>query len=348
MLVPLGTLIVLAIVVPWYAALYQQWGWAPIKSFFFGENLARYVDGVGVNTDRPVWWYLPVVFSDSFPWSLFLFPAGALWLRTRRLATGADAAFRIQTLLWIWILVIVAFFSLSAGKQDLYIYPIVPAIVALAGGVIARAAEPRDPGAPRIVPVTIVIGGLLVAAGAGFLVLFNSALAVYVLAGSPIVGIVAIAGGAVAMLLAARQRAGAALVAIACALVVVNWVFVLKVLPSFEAYKPAPRLAAVLKARAGAEDLIVTYNVALPSLVYYLRRHTDVFYDHGPVVELLRSGRPLFLMVSRDDYERAIKPDETVPLCQVSSQPTFDVKLKNVLSRERPPEILLLTNKCGK
>jgi 4-amino-4-deoxy-L-arabinose transferase-like glycosyltransferase len=348
MLVPLGTLIVLAIVVPWYAALYQQWGWAPIKSFFFGENLARYVDGIGVNADRPVWWYLPVVFSDSFPWSLFLFPAGALWLRTRRLATGADAAFRIQTLLWIWILVIVAFFSLSAGKQDLYIYPIVPAIVALAGGVIARAAEPRDPGAPRIVPVTIAIGGLLVAAGAGFLALFNSALAVYVLAGSALVGTVAIAGGAVAMLLAARQRAGAALVAIACTLIVVNWIFVLKVLPSFEAYKPAPRLAAVLKARAGAEDLIVTYNVALPSLVYYLRRHTDVFYDHGPVVELLRSGRPLFLMVSRDDYDRAIKPAEIVPLCQLSSQPTFDVKLKNVLSRERLPEVLLLTNKCGK
>ena len=35
MLVPLGTVIVLAIVVPWYAALYQQWGWgrsSPLSS----------------------------------------------------------------------------------------------------------------------------------------------------------------------------------------------------------------------------------------------------------------------------------------------------------------------------
>ncbi len=59
------------------------------------------------------------------------------------------------------------------------------------------------------------------------------------------------------------------------------------------------------------DDLIVTYNVALPSLVYYLRRHIDVFYDHGPCIELLQSGRPLFLMASRDDYERAIKPRQT-------------------------------------
>jgi hypothetical protein len=31
----------------------------------------------------------------------------------------------------------------------------------------------------------------------------------------------------------------------------------------------------------------------------------------------------------------------------VRSQPPFDVKLRNVLSRQRLPEILLLTNKCG-
>jgi 4-amino-4-deoxy-L-arabinose transferase-like glycosyltransferase len=348
MLVPLGTAIVLAIVVPWYAALYQQWGWAPIKSFLFGENLARYVDGVGVNADRPVWWYLPVVFTDSFPWSLFLFPAAALWVRERRRAGAAgNVAFRIQTLLWIWIVGIVGFFSLSAGKQDLYIYPIVPAIVALAGVVIARSLEPEASDAPRIGIVTAVIGALLVVSGTGFLVLFNSAIAVYELAGSALVGVTAIAGGAVAILLALRQRVGAALMAVACALIVVNWVFVLKVLPSFEAYKPAPGLAEVLKKRAGPDDLIVTYNVALPSLVYYLRRHTEVFYDHGPVLELLHSGRPVFLMVSRDDYDRAIKPAATVPLCQVSSHPTFDVKLRNVLSRERLPEILLLTTRCN-
>ncbi len=106
------------------------------------------------------------------------------------------------------------------------------------------------------------------------------------------------------MLLAWRRRLGPALGAVALALIVVNWVFVLKVLPSFEAYKPAPGLAAVLKERAGPDDLIVTYNVALPSLVYYLRRHIDVFYDHGPVLELLHSRRPLYL----DGLERRLRP----------------------------------------
>ncbi len=95
--------------------------------------------------------------------------------------------------------------------------------------------------------------------------------------------------------------------------------FVLRLLPSFEAYKPAPGLAVALQQRASPGDLIVTYNVALPSLVYYLRRHIDVFYDHEPVLDLLRSGRPMYLMLTSYDYDDVIKPHLTAPLCRVSS-----------------------------
>ncbi|HET7220993.1 MAG TPA: glycosyltransferase family 39 protein [Vicinamibacterales bacterium] len=349
MLVPLGTIVVLAIVVPWYAAIYHQWGWGPIKSFLFGENVARYVDGVGVGADRPVWWYLPVVFSDSFPWSLFLVPAAILWFRERR-AASLDPTHRFRTLLWIWIAVIVGFFSLSAGKQDLYIYPIVPAVVALAGIVIAGAlAKPSAvPNMPGVTTVAALIGFVLFIAGIAFYVLFHSSYAIYLLAGSGVIGVTAAVAGVAASTLAVRGRIAGALVVTASALVVLNWIFVRQVLPSFEAYKPAPRLAEVLKARAAPDDLIVTYNVALPSLVYYLRRHTEVFYDHGPVLELLASSRPLYLLVTADDYERAIQPNAPHPLCRVSAQPTFDVKLRNVLSRARVPQILLLTNKCGR
>jgi 4-amino-4-deoxy-L-arabinose transferase-like glycosyltransferase len=339
-----GAAIVLAIVVPWYAALFRHAGWSPIVSFVLGENVARYVDGVGVGADRPVWWYLPVVFSDSFPWSLFLIPAAAAWLRMRTTAPAAEPAFRIQTLLWIWIVSIVGFFSLSAGKQDLYIFPIAPAIVALAGIVIARAVDEAAPKAPA---AAAAIGLLLLVMGAGFLVLFHSRQAVYVLAGSALIGAIGIAAGLAVLFLAVRKRLRQSLVVTTAAMIAVNWLFVLRVLPSFEVYKPAPALAAMLKERAAPDDLIVTYNVALPSLVYYLQRRTEVFYDHEPVLELLDSRQPLYLMLTSDDYERAIKDHTRWPLCRVGAQPTFDVKLRNVLARQRMPEVLLMTNKCG-
>jgi 4-amino-4-deoxy-L-arabinose transferase-like glycosyltransferase len=348
MLLPLGALIVLGIVVPWYAALYNRAGWEPIASFLFGENVARYVEGLGVNADsRGLFWYLPVVFTDSFPLSLMLLPAAAMWWRQRR--TGeTNPPSRIRTLLWLWILTIVGFFSLSAGKQDLYVFPIVPAVAALAGVVIARAlaSDGMADLRPFVRGVTIAAGVIIVVIGAAFFTLFSTRYAIYLLAGSAIVGIGAVIGGAAAAGLAFRRRLSEALVVLACTLIVVNWVFVLRILPSFEAYKPAPGLAKVLEARAAPDDVIVTYNVALPSLVYYLRRHIEVFYDHGPVLELLSSSRrPLYLIVTVDDYERAIQPNVTEPLCRVSSQPTFDVKLKNVLSRRRLPEVWLMT-KC--
>ena len=147
-------------------------------------------------------------------------------------------------------------------------------------------------------------------AGAGFLILFNSELAV-VLAGSLFVGAIAIAGGSAAIVLALRQRIGAALITVACALIAVNWIFVLKGcsqhtsrrqdLPRFSGARDARRHHRHLQRRATEPRLLP------PST------HRRVLRSR-PCHELLRTGRPLFLMASRDDYERAIKPAEPVPL----------------------------------
>ncbi len=52
MMIPLGLVVVLAIVVPWYAALYHRYGWTYITSFIVGENIARYTEGLGVEQRR--------------------------------------------------------------------------------------------------------------------------------------------------------------------------------------------------------------------------------------------------------------------------------------------------------
>ena len=64
-----------------------------------GENIERFTDGVGVESRRGPLFYLPVVLSDSFPWSLCLFGAAGLWLADgaagavgRRVRTRADRA----------------------------------------------------------------------------------------------------------------------------------------------------------------------------------------------------------------------------------------------------------------
>ena len=74
----------------------------------------------------------------------------------------------------VWILVIVIFFTFSAAKQDLYIFPIVPAVAALAGLFIARRDDGSSPCRARSASRQAVIGLLLAVAGAGTFYIFET------------------------------------------------------------------------------------------------------------------------------------------------------------------------------
>jgi 4-amino-4-deoxy-L-arabinose transferase-like glycosyltransferase len=353
MLVP-GILIVSAIVIPWYFALYQRDGWTHIASFVFGENLARFTDGVGVTADRGPLFYIPVILSDGFPWSLLLPVAAVWWVVDRRQAGGPNSpARRVQSLLWLWMLVIVVFFSLSEAKQDLYIFPIVPAVAALGGIALVRASSETLPSLARSTVrwAATLAGFVLLVIGAGVTYLFQGpdpvgAASAANLSGVPALGAIAICGGATAVTAALVGRVTAGLFFAACALVAANWLIVLRVLPDFEAYKPVPGLSRVLAQRAAPDDAIATYNVAVPSLVYYLRRHIDMSYDATPIVELLSSDRRAFVILPSRDYE-AVRDQTRAQLCVVSTHATFDVKLRNVLARDPLPQLFLITNRCN-
>ena len=163
MMIPTGVIVVAAIVVPWYAALYHRYGWTYITSFFLGENVARYTEGVGVrdaaraarSTCR---WSSAIRFRGRSACSGR--PACGSRERRRMRAKSliqtpeAVAARRVRALMWLWVLGIVAFFSFSAAKQDLYIFPIVPVVAALGGLLIARSRRDGTPEWLRSLRVT--------------------------------------------------------------------------------------------------------------------------------------------------------------------------------------------------
>jgi 4-amino-4-deoxy-L-arabinose transferase-like glycosyltransferase len=345
MMIPLGLVVVLAIVVPWYAALYHRYGWTYITSFIVGENIARYTEGLGVEQRRGPWFYLPVVFSDSFPWSLCLFGAAGLWFADWRRRSALDPGFRIRTLLWLWILVIVVFFTFSAAKQDLYIFPIVPAVAALAGSFIERRNADGSPARPRSLRATAALIGLLVAvAGAGTFYIFETVGKVYALHGAAFVGAAAALGGALALALAIMNRTHVALVVVLVSLVTLNWAFVIRVLPSFERYKPVPPISAAITRRLTEGDVVAHYNVALPSMVYYLGRHIEILFDREKFLALMRGGQRVYAVLSASDYEQ-LAP-ELPGTCVLDRRPTVNIKLKAVLARDPLPEVLLITNRC--
>ena len=344
LMIPAGILIVLAIVVPWYGVLYARYGWTYIASFFLGENVARYTAGYGVDSVRGPFFYLPVLLSDSFPWSAFLFASAAADWRARRSTAEDDRVTRLRTLLWSWIGVIVVFFSLSAAKQDLYIFPVVPAVAALAGIAIARglAGEARAAAAVRL--TALIIGAAVALTAAGVVYLFRAGGSGYALDGVLLIGAAGILGGLATAALAASSRLRAAMLAIVVTFVALNWVFVLRVLPSFEAYKPVPAFASALAPRLTPDAVVATYDEALPSLVFYLRRQVQQFFEEDRFIALVQSERPVFAVLSRENY--AAMAGQLASTCIIERRPTFDVKLRNVLAREPLPELVLIANRC--
>jgi 4-amino-4-deoxy-L-arabinose transferase-like glycosyltransferase len=340
LMIPWGALVCLAIVVPWYAALYHRDGWTHIASFLLGENLGRYSQGIGFDTGRGPLFYIGVLFSDGFPWSIMLFSALAMWWRKPALeaASVVHGASRLRQLLWLWIATIVVFFSFSASKQDLYIYPVIPAVAALGGAAIAAAA-------PGCRPLSVVIGLVLAIAGAGILYVFNASGNVYELSGVVPAGGLAIAGGvaAVALSVAGRWRTGLFLFLVAG--VLLNWVLVLRVVPSFERYKPVPPISAFLEPRITSDDVVAHYSVALPSMVYYLRRHIDVTYDRNTFIQIVRQPKRVFGVLWTREYE-SLRDEFGVPTCPLFSTPAFNTKIGAVIRREPLPEVVVFTNRC--
>jgi len=344
-MLPLGAIVVVAIVAPWYVALYRANGWGPISTFFIGENFERFTAQLGVA--RGPLFYLPVLFSDGLPWSLLL-PAGLwAWWRERR-EPGIDVERRIRTLLWLWIALIVGFFSLSSTKQDLYILPVVPAVAVLGADLLSRGAFNAGDARRGAVRWSLFATGLVLAlAGAVALYVFEQAGAAYAVDGTLFLGTFGVAGGLAAAALAARRSSWAAAVALLTALVAVNWTLALRVLPAFERYKPVVPLSDVIRKHAGPGDIVVHYDVALPSMVFYLQRRIEAAFDQDQFLQFAHGTATVFGVMPEDRYD-AMKDALGPSACVLGRQATFDAKLREMLARRPPTAVVVISTKCGR
>jgi 4-amino-4-deoxy-L-arabinose transferase-like glycosyltransferase len=343
LMIPSGVVIVAAIVLPWYLALYAQHGWVHIKEFFIDENLMRYAQPVGTPR-RGIWFYIPVLLTDLFPWSILLpaavVSASAAFARRKAAASAED---RVQRLLLVWIATIVLFFTFSRTKQDLYIFSVVPAVAALVAGLLVRAfhGQPNTLVRSRVsLGIASAVLGILGVALLAFVVVPER----YPLAGSLLISLLAIGGGGLATILTLRGRVKHGTIALASALVAMGWVFVLVTLPDFERYKPVAPLVHLIKQRATAESRIGYYRIALPSMAFYMRRQVFEAYDLDVLKQMFASGQEVYCLMTYEDYQ-SVKGVLSGPTHVLASRPLFDVKIQSFLEGTELPDIVLVSNR---
>ncbi len=275
-----GGLLFLAIVTPWPIALVLHYHLFPLEKWI-GEYTAGRYTGVIENQSGPIWYYLPVVVLGFFPWIAFL--PMAIFYGVRQVH-GDDAqpqVARLTRLAFAWIAMPLLFFSFAATKLPNYValeFPALALITALYFDAVVRKGGTRSAlVSAATVPVTI--GALAFA-----IVVFtrNNRLTGEV-AGvvPPLLGMAAaiFAGSLLTALLIARGKsAWIAPYALALAATIATDVLAVSVLPRAEAFKPVPRLAALIENERRPGDAVAIQNVSGGNAL--------LFYTH-PVVRVL-------------------------------------------------------------
>ena len=130
-----GVALFLAIALPWYlVAAHRVPGF--LEFFFVHEHIARYLTP-SAHRGEVFWFFVPVMLLGSLPWTL---PSLRALCRGWRLRT---AGFDPGLFLRLWVLFVLAFFSLSDSKLIPYVLPALPALALLAASLPEELLE-RD------------------------------------------------------------------------------------------------------------------------------------------------------------------------------------------------------------
>ena len=114
---PPGWALFAVVATPWFMAMQQRFpGFA--HYFFVVQQVQRFAS-TGFNNPQPRWFYPVALLLLTLPWSPWL---AAAWRAPRRSASDLVSS-ELRTLMWVWLGVTVAFFSVPSSKLVGYILP---------------------------------------------------------------------------------------------------------------------------------------------------------------------------------------------------------------------------------
>ena len=130
----LGMFLAAAIGMSWFLLVYLREGIEPLRWFFLRENLQRFAAPT-YDADQPFWFYFAIFAAEGLPWSVFAIPAVLFAFRPE--------APRILRVLFVWAMLMLVPLSLSRGKIDYYLLPLLPPLGILMGAYLALGRPSR-------------------------------------------------------------------------------------------------------------------------------------------------------------------------------------------------------------
>jgi 4-amino-4-deoxy-L-arabinose transferase-like glycosyltransferase len=346
MMLFVGTIIVASIVLPWYLISYMEHGWLYIESFIMGDNISRFTEAWGPS--RGPLFYLPILIGDLLPWSALYIPILLILIYKMR-SSLSILKHRIELLLLLWIAVITAFFTISTSKQDYYLLPTYSAIAVLIAGTVLKFIKGEIELQhirwikTLLQRMILLVGIVPILLGTVLLYLIYNAGSNYKLEGTTAIGYVLLMAGIAAFSLILRREHFIAVCIVALGMVISNWIVVLRVLPSYEQYRPVKSLSNIISTHASPQAMVGYYGYAAPSMVYYLHRPVFEYFHEKELIDACLSGKELYCLITARDYE-AIKPKLPVTTCILAKHPQLILNWKRIINNEDLPYMLVITN----
>lgn len=129
-----GTVLALVIGLVWFAFVYRREGIEPLKWFFLRENLQRFAAPT-YDAAEPFWYYFAIYAVEGLPWSILAVPAIVFSFRS--------TAPKVLRILFLWAMLMLVPLSLSRGKIDYYLLPLLPPLSIVIGGYLALGSPPK-------------------------------------------------------------------------------------------------------------------------------------------------------------------------------------------------------------
>jgi len=290
-----GILIYLAIVAPWYVAVSLKGGYA--QDLIIVTNFTRYFKEFA--HVRPFYYYLGKSPPYFLPWLLFL--PGAFYLC---FAQQTKAERKQLLFVFLWVVGLFVFFSISKTKRSEYLLPIYPALALLAGYVIDRSLRGWDDALfwrrLFIWPLRITIG-LLAAAGIGLAVYGGILSLEWLYVVLPV--FVVLTGGAFAVYrLFARGRRMMSILTVVLVLLLSVAYGVGPVVSKRNVSKSAKPFCLKVRQYLPPDEKLKMYWFAKPIYGVYTERFMDVSWSPAKLEQWFRSDSPVFVVTKENAY----------------------------------------------
>jgi len=261
----------LAVMAPWYVAMYLRFGSTFLSEFLLAGNLGRFMAAEHTRSVTPIY-YLPIIVVGFLPWTAML--SGAIRSAWRR---GHEA---VIPLLWAGLSFL--FFSASQSKLPGYILPVFPALALLIAFDLDDAIQRPHDG--RKLRGLWWAGGFTLLLAAGFLA-YSLTRDMQFISAAALIGVFGLVPLAALLWISGHARpAMAALIGLALcgALVFGCWL-----LPAFARDYSAKGIGLRIRSDAPRHVYLVGIRpLYLPSLLFYSRRSVTSWMEPGRIPSL--------------------------------------------------------------